>query len=251
VKEILTLTFGSLFVNLMAPSAGLGGAGVFIQHAKQKNERGLAAAAAYYLGILMEFLTIATLVIVSFLLLWLRRQLSWYELICGLIFLGLVGVMLGVMFITKDREKVLTKLLTVWQKIRRRKIIKEVILIRVKDWDEILAKAQAEPKQMFKLWVYGLVMQLMNIVSLSLIFLSLGLLVDFPRLLIGFTLMILFLIVSPVPQGIGVVESLVPLALSSLGLNFQTAFLGVLIYRGINLWLPALIGFGCMTKVLK
>jgi uncharacterized protein (TIRG00374 family) len=58
----------------------------------------------------------------------------------------------------------------------------------------------------------------------------------------GFSIGYLFLIVSPTPSGIGVVEGIMTLGLTSLRVPFDSAAVIVLAYRGITFWFPLLPG---------
>jgi uncharacterized protein (TIRG00374 family) len=58
----------------------------------------------------------------------------------------------------------------------------------------------------------------------------------------GFAIGYLFLIVSPTPSGIGIVEGVMAIALASLGVNFSYAVVITLAYRGMTFWLPLAIG---------
>ncbi len=58
----------------------------------------------------------------------------------------------------------------------------------------------------------------------------------------GFAISYLFLIVSPTPSGIGIVEGVMPLALSSLRVEWSQAVIITLAYRGITFWIPLGIG---------
>jgi uncharacterized protein (TIRG00374 family) len=58
----------------------------------------------------------------------------------------------------------------------------------------------------------------------------------------GFAIGYLFLIVSPTPSGVGVVEGVMPLALRTLGVNFSEAVIITLAYRGVTFWLPLAVG---------
>jgi uncharacterized protein (TIRG00374 family) len=49
--------------------------------------------------------------------------------------------------------------------------------------------------------------------------------------------------VSPTPNGIGVVESLTPKYMASLGINFSNALVIVSIFRFVYFYLPVLLGF--------
>ena len=54
----------------------------------------------------------------------------------------------------------------------------------------------------------------------------------------GFAITYLFLIVSPTPSGIGIIEGIMPLALSSLRVPWSQAVIITLAYRGITFWIP-------------
>ena len=58
----------------------------------------------------------------------------------------------------------------------------------------------------------------------------------------GFAISYLFLIVSPTPSGVGIVEGIMPLALTSLRVPWSDAVLITLSYRGITFWLPLAFG---------
>jgi uncharacterized protein (TIRG00374 family) len=58
----------------------------------------------------------------------------------------------------------------------------------------------------------------------------------------GFAITYLFLIVSPTPSGIGIVEGIMPLALSSLRVPWEQAVIITLAYRGITFWIPLAVG---------
>ena len=58
----------------------------------------------------------------------------------------------------------------------------------------------------------------------------------------GFAIAYLFLIVSPTPAGVGIIEGVMPLALSSLRVPWSEAVVVTLAYRGITFWLPLAVG---------
>ena len=68
-------------------------------------------------------------------------------------------------------------------------------------------------------------------------------------LVAGYAMGILFWNVSPVPQGIGVVEGVMVLVYTSLGINGFVAASIVLAFRGLNFWLPMLLGFILLKQV--
>jgi glycosyltransferase 2 family protein len=58
----------------------------------------------------------------------------------------------------------------------------------------------------------------------------------------GFSISYLFLVVSPTPSGIGVVEGIMALALDSLNVVWSQAVVITLAYRAITFWVPLGVG---------
>jgi uncharacterized protein (TIRG00374 family) len=58
----------------------------------------------------------------------------------------------------------------------------------------------------------------------------------------GVSIASLFMIVSPTPSGVGIVEGILPFALNMLQVPLGAAVLITLIYRAVTFWLPLLVG---------
>jgi uncharacterized protein (TIRG00374 family) len=77
---------------------------------------------------------------------------------------------------------------------------------------------------------------------LAFTFLALGTPFTVGTLVGGFAIGYLFLIVSPTPSGLGVVEGAMTIALNTLRVDMATALLITLTYRFITFWFPLAIG---------
>lgn len=89
----------------------------------------------------------------------------------------------------------------------------------------------------------------MQIVSLIMIFAAFGAEVTPIGVIMCYSLFILFTTISPTPQGIGIVEGLVQIAMTSIGYSSGESLAIILAYRGITLWIPLLIGFILFKKI--
>jgi hypothetical protein len=69
-------------------------------------------------------------------------------------------------------------------------------------------------------------------------------------LIASYSLAYLFLVMSPTPSGIGVVEGILPLALAGLGIPLGEAIVVTLAYRAVTFWLPLLLG-GISIRLLE
>ena len=68
-------------------------------------------------------------------------------------------------------------------------------------------------------------------------------------LVAGYAIGILFWIVSITPQGIGVVEGMMALTFTSLGIPGAVAATVALAFRGLTFWLPMLLGFFAVQRL--
>jgi uncharacterized protein (TIRG00374 family) len=77
---------------------------------------------------------------------------------------------------------------------------------------------------------------------LFLVFLAFKVPFSVGTLIAGFSIGYLFVIASPTPSGLGVVEGALTLALRSMWVPLEEAAVVVLAYRGYTFWLPLIVG---------
>ena len=80
------------------------------------------------------------------------------------------------------------------------------------------------------------------ILVLMLVFLAFQVPFTFGILVAGFSMAYLFLIMSPTPSGIGIVEGVLTISLHSMGVPLDDAAVITLVYRGSPFWVPFLFG---------
>jgi uncharacterized protein (TIRG00374 family) len=66
----------------------------------------------------------------------------------------------------------------------------------------------------------------------------------------GFSIGYLFLIVSPTPSGIGIVEGMLTVALNTLRVKLDAAVLITMAYRAFTFWFPLAVG-GVAFRILQ
>jgi uncharacterized protein (TIRG00374 family) len=105
-------------------------------------------------------------------------------------------------------------------------------------------------KELLWPFLFALNNKALLICVLAFTFLALGTPFSVGTLVGGFSIGYLFLIVSPTPAGVGVVESILPVALNSLRVPWAAAVLITLVYRGITFWFPLAVG-GIAFRLLE
>ncbi len=119
------------------------------------------------------------------------------------------------------------------------------------DWAEATAAQLAgtarifrtHPARIAKSVLIGVASNAISISTLYFLFVALNQPASLGILVSGYAMAILFLNVSPVPQGIGVVKGLMTLVLTSLGLSGASALAVMLAFRGMSLWMPIVLSF--------
>jgi hypothetical protein len=97
-------------------------------------------------------------------------------------------------------------------------------------------------RSLFLPFLFSMNNKALLICIMAFIFLTLGTPFSAGTLVGGVSLSSLFMIVSPTPSGVGIVEGMLPLALKMLRVNWDAAVLITLLYRGVTFWFPLVVG---------
>jgi len=87
-----------------------------------------------------------------------------------------------------------------------------------------------------------------NILVLYLSYLAFDIVSPIQQVLTVYGIIYLFTVISPTPQGIGIVEGLAHTTAISIGLPSSPSLMAILIYRFGTLWIPAILGMILMKK---
>jgi phosphatidylglycerol lysyltransferase len=258
VRDLLPVTLGSIFIHVVAPSGGASGVALFVDDAVRRGQSAGRATAGTLLVQVADFATFTLVLIVGLAYLYSQHDLKAYEL------LGTVVLLLIISGITS------VLLLGLWQPDRLRHLLGwlQGILNRLAGWlrrpaflaDDWADKNAAEftqaamaitvhPRRLGRTLTIALVAQIVNLASLYALFLAFHEPIQFGPLVAGFAIGVLFMVATPIPMGIGVVEGVMPLVYISLGVPGEAATVITLAFRGLSFWLPFAIGFLLLRRV--
>jgi glycosyltransferase 2 family protein len=243
------------FVNVIAPSVGIGGMAVFLDDAVRQNHPTGRVTVVGVLYILFDYLAFFCVLALGFLVLIRRNNLNAGELTAAAILLAIAA---GVAFLLylgyKSAERLgnalawMARLINrfLWLFLHRDYLQEE----RAHSFAEEVAEGIdiLRGKRIELLWpfLFALNNFILLIGVLASIFLAWGL--DWETgfsagtLVGGFAIAYLFLIVSPTPSGLGVVEGVMTIALNTLRVEWAAAALITLTYRFITFWFPLAVG---------
>ncbi|MGA9098363.1 MAG: lysylphosphatidylglycerol synthase transmembrane domain-containing protein [Methanotrichaceae archaeon] len=257
INELLPLTFGSQFVNTIAPTWGMGGVALFVDDLSSRGQSPARATAGTILAQISDYVSFAFVLALSLGYLYIQQELKDYEIIGALLMLlvlcGLsISLLLG-MF----RPTLLVRMLSLAQRGIRSLAcrIKHKPLLgdgwasqNANDFIDAAKTIEEHPWRLARTLGTALSAHLINIASIYALFLAYHNPISIGPLIAGYAIGILFWNISPVPQGIGLVEGVMAIAYNSLGVHGTTATVVVLAFRGLDFWLPMLLGFFLLRR---
>jgi uncharacterized protein (TIRG00374 family) len=257
-RDLLPVTFASFFVGLVTPGMGAGGAALFVDDEVQRGQSAARAAAGTLLVYIFDFAAFALVLLVGMFHLFLQHHLHLYEVVGAAILLLMTGGMAGVLVLGLWQPEQLRRLLFWLQGAVNRLggYFKRPALLS-HDWSVRNAAEFTEAAQMLARHPLGLFRSLgvalaghaIDLAYFYPLFLAFNQPIHFGPLVAGYAMMILFMIVSPTPNGVGFVEGITPLILISLDIPAAAAAVVVLAFRGLSFWLPVLIGFVLLHRL--
>ncbi len=239
------------FLNIVAPSAGLGSVAIFMSDAVSNNRSTGKTAIAAVIFVLLEYVAVLTVLIFGLAELAYRNNLHWAEILASLILLiGALG--LGVLLYIGMQSASLFARVLQWGARTINRLLKPFIhkeyLSETRAHEfayeaaEGIAIIRNHPKKIIRPILFALLNKALLIGILTLTFLAFHVPFTPGVVIAGFSLASLFLIVSPTPAGIGIVEGVLTVALRSLQIPIEDAAVITVAYRGITFWVPLLVG---------
>lgn len=258
LRHLLPVTFASIFINVAAPSSGVSGAALFIDDAKRRGESGARAAVGTVLMLAADFAAFLGILVTGIFFLFSYHDLKSYEILGATVLLVLFSGLVTLLLLGFWKPEWLHRLLAWIRRIINSlgKLLKRPEVLSI-EWIETTTSEFAEagiaiathPDRLWRTILVALVANLVSLASLFCLFLAFHQRVSLGVLVAGYSMGILFWIVSITPQGIGVVEGVMTLVFTSLGVPPETAAIVSLSFRGLTFWLPLAIGFLLLQQV--
>ena len=246
----LIATAGS-FVNIVTPSGGVGGLAMFISEGRANRLPPGKVTVASLLYVLLDEAAFLCVLAVGVIVLIRHNDLGAGEIAAALILVAIASVLAILLYLGYRSPRALGVLLGKMAALVNR--ILRPILHR-----EYLSQARAhtfasevsdglgsvpeKPRSLIKPFLLSLVGKGLMMAILVCSFLSFDIPFTAGTIIAGFAIGYLFLIVSPTPSGIGIVEGVLALVLVSLSVNISHAVIITLAYRAITFWLPLVVG---------
>jgi len=251
VAPLVPLAAAANFVNVVAPSMGMSGMAVLISDARRRRLPPAHATVAGALFVLFEYAGFALYLVLGLIVLFRRDDITGPELAASGVLAVMTAILLVILYLGMRAPNALGRFLR-WiarttNKLsglvtKRDAISEERAEKFAHDIAEGLHSAR-QPRKLLKPLFYALLSKGMLLCVMTTVFLAFQVPLSIGTLIAGFAIAYLFLIVSPTPAGVGVVEGVLTLTLSSMFVPLEQAAVITLSYRVLTFWLPLLFGF--------
>lgn len=251
ISRITLMTAAANFVNVIAPSAGMGGMAVFISEAHRNGRSTGKVTVISVLFIFIDYLAFMAVLTCGLIVLFRRNDLGPSEIAASMVILTIATILGFLLYLGSRSAESLGNALA-WMTRLVNRITKPFIhhdyLSETRAHDfayEMATDLKSLPEKSRSLirpllFAFAGKVLMMGVLLVS--FLSFQVPFSAGTIIGGFSISYLFLIVSPTPSGIGIVEGVMPLALTSLRVPWSQAVIITLAYRGVTFWFPLGVG---------
>lgn len=238
-------------VNVVAPSAGIGGMAVFIDEAKQHNQSSGRVTVVGILFVLYDYFAFLCVLALGWIVLIRRNNLNTGEIISSFILLGLAVALSFLLYLGYRSSQRLGNTLAAMARFINRilvPIIHRPYLSEAnahqyaKEISEGIQQIKGKRSQMILPFLFALNNKAILLVILMVSFLTYQVPFTAGTLVAGISIAYLFVIVSPTPAGLGFVEGGLTIALNTMRVPLGSAAVITLTYRAVTFWFPLLVG---------
>ena len=258
-KRLLLVSTAATFVNVIAPTAGIGGMAVFLDDAKRRNYSSGRVTVVGALFVLFDYVAFLCVLALGWVVLIRRNNLNAGEITASLILLGLAIAFAVLIYLGYRSATALGNALA-WMARLVNRVLRPFIhreyLSEVRSHEfaaemaEGLSTIRGKKRNLIWPFLFALNSKALLICVLAFTFLAFGTPFTVGTLVGGFSIGYLFLIVSPTPSGLGIVEGMLTVALNTLRVKLDAAVLITLIYRALTFWFPLAVG-GVAFRLLQ
>lgn len=248
------LSASTIFVNIVAPSIGMGGMAYFISHAVRNGQSAGKVTIVNMLWLFLDYVAFMFVLALGLLVLFRRNDLDSAEIAASGVMFAIAGGLGFLLYLGSRSAQALGNVLAKLARLINR--IAEPFIHRAYlnearahefafEMSSDLQSLRARFHTLVIPFLYALLSKTLLMCVLMAVFLAFQVPFSAGTIIGGFAISYLFLIVSPTPAGVGIIEGVMPLALSSLRVPWSQAVVITLAYRGITFWIP--LGFGAVA----
>ena len=251
VSRLALLSAAATFVNIVAPTIGMSGMAFFISQAVGNGRSAGKVTVVTMLGLFLDYAAFLVVLALGLIVLFRRNDLDPTEIVASAVIFVIASGFGFLLYLGSRSAQALGNALA-WMARLVNRVVSPLIQRpylseeRAHEFAQEMADDLKSLPERYDSLVIPLVYSLVGKTLLMCVLLSVFLAFKVPftagTIIGGFAIAYLFLIVTPTPAGVGIVEGIMPLALTSLRVPWSEAVVITLAYRGITFWLPLAFG---------
>lgn len=260
-RRLIFLSTAANFISVITPAAGgVPAIAVFLNDANHRGHAKGRVLVAWTINLLFDYVGLLVVVTLGLVVMLRRNNLHLAGILAFLILLVIAIGIAALLYLGTRSPATLAKVLAwmaqrvnrvYWFFTHRPYLNVERAYSFAEDAAEGMLALRSQPGRLWQPLVLALTNKALLVTILMLIFLAFNTPFSSGTLIGGFGISYLFVIVSPTPSGIGIVEGVLALTLRSLGVPLGAATLITISFRGLTFWLPLVIGLFTLREVSK
>lgn len=258
IHETTELFCVSYTLNILTPTAGVAGIAFFTSQAARHKTSKTKVILINLLFYFASYISIATLLIFSCLYFLVTKNINIYLLNTVEIILFILLILSFIIYLCCKNQHILNsilnfsvRLINKFLKIIHVRSITAEQIARIHDEITYFKLRFQKDKSIFwkplALFILG---NFYEVVTIYLIIIGLGGNIGILPLIVCYSISLLFMLASFTPSGIGIVEPIMTVILTSFGVPLEIAGLTTLIFRAFSFWLPLPFGLIFIKKYL-
>ncbi|HPL29113.1 MAG TPA: lysylphosphatidylglycerol synthase transmembrane domain-containing protein [Anaerolineae bacterium] len=258
VRELIPVMFASIFLRTIVPSGGVSGAAVFVDDAARRGQSAARAAEGSLLVLAVDLSTLLPLVAIALGYLAYRHVLVFYEVFGSVLFALFVASLGAALFTGRLAPHLLRRGLHELQwitnelgrRLQHRPLLPEGWAARnAGDLARAANDIATHQGSLGQTLGVASAAQLTNLATVHLVGQAFGQPLSLGAIIASFSMQAVFSVVTFIPNGLVVAEGVMVAVLTSLGVAFGSAVAITIVYRGLSVWLPLLVGFLFLRQV--
>jgi uncharacterized protein (TIRG00374 family) len=251
IYRLTLLSASATFVNIVAPTIGMSGMAFFIGQAARQGRSVGKITVVTMLALFLDYAAFLFVLTLGLIVLFRRNDLDPTELAASAVMFAIAAGFGFLLYIGSRSAEALGNTLAWMARLVNRVVhpfLHRTYLSEARAHQfahEMASDLKSLPEKYHSLLIpllYSLAAKALLICVLLTVFLAFKVPFSAGTIIGGFAIAYLFLIITPTPAGVGIIEGVMPLALSSLRVPWTQAVVITLAYRGITFWLPLAVG---------
>ena len=251
ISRLTLLSASATFVNIVAPTIGMSGMAFFIAHAARNGKSVGKVTVVTMLGLFLDYVAFLVILTLGLIVLFRRNDLDPTEIAASGVMFAIAAGFGFLLYLGSRSAQALGNTLASMARGVNRVVypfLKRAYLSEERAHEfahEMADDLKSLPEKSHSLLVpllYSLGGKALLMCVLVAVFMAFKVPFTAGTIIGGFAIAYLFLIITPTPAGVGIIEGVMPLALSSLRVPWSESVVITLAYRGITFWIPLAFG---------